>query len=85
MIVKSRFPKTSLEGVVKIIYDFIQEDKAVVLVWCKMIKKVVVKYYNNPNASYITKYSREGYLNVKGVDGYSLKDFDNIRKNIKNN
>ena len=45
MIVKSRFPKTSLEGVVKIIHTFIQEDKAVVLVWCKMINKVVVKYY----------------------------------------
>lgn len=82
MIVKSRFPKTSLEGVVKIIYEFINEDKAVVLVWCNMIKKVVVKYYNNPNGSYITKYSRENYTDTKGVDGYSLRDFDNIRKNI---
>lgn len=83
MIVKSRFPKTSLEGVVKIIYDFINEDKAVVLVWCKMIKKVVVKYYNNPNATYITKYSREGYIDTEGVDGYSLRDFDKMRKNLK--
>lgn len=83
MIVKSRFPKTSLEGIVKIIYEFINEDKAVVLVWCKMINKVVVKYYNNPNGSYITKYSRENYTDTKGVDGYSLRDFDNIRKNLK--
>ena len=84
MIVKSRFPKTSLEAIVKIIYDFIQKDQAVVLVWCKMINKVVVKYYNNPNGSYITKYSREGYYSVKGEDGYSLRDFDEMRKKLKN-
>jgi hypothetical protein len=80
MIVLSRFPKTSLEAVVKILYDFINKDKSVVIVWCKMINKVVVKYYNNSNGSYITKYSRENYLNTKGVDGYSLKDYDQIRK-----
>jgi hypothetical protein len=80
MIVLSRFPKTSLEAVVKILYDFINKDKTVVIVWCKMINKVVVKYYNNSNGSYITKYSRENYLNTKGVDGYSLKDYDQIRK-----
>ena len=80
MIVLSRFPKTSLEAVVKILYDFINKDKSVVIVWCKMINKVVVKYYNNSNGSYITKYSRENYLHTKGVDGYSLKDYDEIRK-----
>ena len=79
-IVLSRFPKTSLEAVVKIIYDFIHKDKAVVLVWCNMINKVVVKYYNNSNASYITKYSRGNHLTTKGVDGYSLKDYDEMRK-----
>lgn len=83
LIVKSRFPKTSLEAVVKIIYDFINEDKNVVLVWCNMINKVVVKYYNNPNKSYITKYSRDHHYTTKGIDGYSLKDFDQIRKNLK--
>jgi len=83
MIVLSRFPKTSLEAVVKILYDFINKDKSVVIVWCKMINKVVVKYYNNSNGSYITKYSRENYLNTKGVDGYSLKDYDEIRKKFK--
>ena len=80
MIVLSRFPKTSLDVIVKILYDFINKDKSVVIVWCKMINKVVVKYYNNSNGSYITKYSRENYLNTKGVDGYSLKDYDQIRK-----
>jgi hypothetical protein len=83
MIVKSRFPKTSIEGVVKILDEFIKEDQAVVLVWCKMINKVVVKYYNNPNASYITRYSRDGYIDTEGVDGYSLRDYDKMRKDIK--
>ena len=55
------------------------------LVWCNMINKVVVKYYNNSNASYITKYSRSHYSTAKGVDGYSLKDFDDMRKKFSNN
>ena len=82
MIVKSRFPKTSLEGVVKIINEFIKEDKAVVLVWCTIIQKVVVKYYNNSNSEYMSKYSKDKYYNTKGVDGYSLSDYDNIIKNV---
>lgn len=84
MIVKSRFPKTSLEGIVKIIYEFISEDKAVVLVYCTAINKVVVKYYNNPNASYITNYSKKNYINTKGIDGYSLNDYEKIIENLKN-
>ena len=83
MIVQSRFPKTSLEYVTKIIYDFVKKDKSVVLVWCNMINKVVVKYYDNLNGAYISKYSRNNYLNTKGVDGYSLKDYDNMIKNEK--
>lgn len=82
MIVKGRFPKTTFESVVKVIYNFIQKDKSVVIVWCNMINKVVVKYYNNSAANYITKYSREHYLNTKGVDGYSLSDYDKIIKKI---
>ena len=53
--------------------------------YVKVDNKVVVKYYNNSNASYITKYSRSNYANVKGVDGYSLKDFDDMRKKFSNN
>ena len=84
MIVVSRFPRTSLEAVIRIIDDFIKKDQAVVLVWCKMINKVVVKYYNNASGAYMSKYSKEGYYDVKGTDGYSLRDFDEIRKKLKN-
>lgn len=83
MIVKSRFPNTTFNAVVKIIGDFIEEDKSVLLIWCNMINKVVVKYYNNPNSKYITKYSRENYYDTKGIDGYSLKDYEKIIKNTR--
>jgi hypothetical protein len=78
MIVKSRFPNTSLEGVVKILKTFIEEDKSVVMVWCNMINKVVMKYYNNDSGKYLTKYSKENYYDKKGVDGYSLADYEQI-------
>ena len=84
MIVKARFPITSLEGVVKIIFDFIREDKAVILVWCNMIKKVTVKYYNNGNASYMSRHAKKNYYNTKGVDGYSLADYEKMIKNETN-
>lgn len=82
-IVLSRFPKTSINTILKIISEFITEDSAVVLVWCNMIQKVVVKYYNNPNAEYISNYSKKHYYNTKGIDGYSLADYDLIM-NFKN-
>lgn len=80
MIVKSRFPITSLEGVVKLIHQFTEEDKSIVLVWCNMIQKVVVKYYDNPNGKYISDYSVKNYLKTKGVDGYSLSDYKKMLK-----
>lgn len=83
-IVRSRFPKTSLEGLLKIIHSFIHEDKAVVMVWCNMINKVTLKYYNNPSADYITKISRREYYDNKGVDGYSLRDYEEIMKQFNN-
>ena len=81
MIVKSRFPVTSLEGVVKLIFEFIKEDKAVVLVWCNMIQKVTVKYYNNSNGAYMSSHAKSNYYTTKGVDGYSLADYEKMRKN----
>lgn len=78
MIVKSRFPITSLEGVVKLIFEFINEDKAVILVWCNMIKKVTVKYYNNKGASYLSSHAKSNYYEYKGTDGYSLADFEKM-------
>lgn len=77
-ITRSRFPKTSIEGLVKIIHEFIEEDKAVVMIWCTQINKVVLKYYNNANSVYMTKYSIRNYFTKKGVDDYSLEDYSNM-------
>lgn len=77
-IVRSRFPKTSLETVVRILREFMLEDKAVILVWCTQIKKVVIRCINNPSAEWISSASRNNYYTGKGVDGYSLKDFEEM-------
>jgi hypothetical protein len=81
LIVKSRFPITSLEGVVKIVNDFIKEDNAVILIWCNKINKVVVKYQPNKSAEWMTSYSKKNYYNSKGVDGYSLADYEKMIQN----
>jgi hypothetical protein len=77
-IIISRFPKTSLEAVVRIVREFMNEDKSIILVWCTQINKVVIRCINNPTSEWISKTSRNNYYTSKGVDGYSLKDFENI-------
>jgi len=78
MIVKSRFKITSLKAVVKIIKELIDEEKKISMVWCTQINKVVIKYLSNVPDSYITSYSKSNYFKSKGVDGYSLEDYENI-------
>lgn len=78
MIVKSRFKITSLKAVVKIIKELIDEEKKISMVWCTQINKVVIKYLSSVPDSYITPYSKSNYFKSKGVDGYSLEDYENI-------
>ena len=82
ILTRSRFKYTSLQAVVKIIKEIIDEEKCIALVWCTQINKVVVKYLKNTPAEYITKYSEERYFKSKGVDGHSLEDFSNIIKSL---
>lgn len=81
-LTKSRFPATSMKAMVKILFELIEEDKAVVLVWCNKIQKVVVKYESNISAKWITDYSIKHNYTKKGIDGYSLKDFEEIKNNL---
>ena len=81
-LTKSRFPATSMKAMVKILFEIIQEDQSVVLVWCDKIQKVVVKYVPNTSAQWITNYSVKNHYNKKGVDGYSLADYDEIKNNL---
>jgi len=78
LIVKSRFKYTSLQSLMKIIKEIIDEEKCVALIWCTVINKVVVKYQPNVPKEYITSYSKSNYYDAKGVDGMSLKDYETI-------
>lgn len=75
-IIKTRFEITSWEGFLKILHEFMIEDKTVIMMWCNMISKVVLKHSDNKALKYITKYSEQNYYEKKGVDGYSLKDYN---------
>lgn len=81
-IVKTRFKFTSLGALLKIIKAINDEDKCIGIVWCTQINKVVVKYMKNVPGAYITTYSRDRYYNSKGVDGYSLSDYEKIMNSI---
>lgn len=81
-IVRTRFRFTSLESVIKIIKEIIEEEKCIGVIWCTQINKVVVKYMKNVNADYITSYSKDKFYNVKGVDGYSLSDYEKLYNNL---
>lgn len=81
-IVMSRFPKTSLEAIVRIINELIDEDACITMIWCTQVNKVVLRYYNSATKTYMSSYSRERYYSTKGVDGYSLKDFEEIKNNL---
>lgn len=78
LIVKSRFKFTSLEALMKILKEIIDEEKCVALIWCTQINKVVVKYQKNTPKEYITQYSKSHYYKTKGVDGFSLEDYEKI-------
>lgn len=78
----SRFPKTSFNAILKIIKELIDEDEKVTMVWCTQINKVVLKYLDESTKNYISKASRSNYYNSKGVDGFSLADYEEIIENL---
>ncbi len=81
-LTKSRFPATSMKAMVKILFELIKEDKSVILVWCDKIQKVVVKYVPNTSAKWISNYSIKNHYTKKGIDGYSLADYNEIKDNL---
>ena len=81
-LTKSRFPATSMKAMVKILFELIEEDKSVILVWCDKIQKVVVKYVPNTSSEWISKYSLKNHYTKKGVDGYSLADYNEIKDKL---
>lgn len=81
-ILKGRFKLTTLKATIRIIFEITKEEENIAMVWCKIINKCVIKYVKNTPATYISSYSRENHYTTKGVDGYSLKDFDALYKSL---
>jgi len=81
-IVLSRFPKTSFEAIIRIVRDLINEDNPISMVWCTKVNKVVLMYLDKSTREYMTDYSRKNYLNTKGIDGYSLNDYEQLINKI---
>lgn len=81
-IVKSRFPVTSYESIIRIIAELNRERRCH-LVWCTQVKKfVVVGGFNSERqskSSFITNYSTKYYGEKVGLDGISYRDLIDIR------
>lgn len=80
-LVQTYFPKTTLVDILKIINNLINEGEHIVLVWCTIINKVVVKYVDRQTFSFVSNYSVNRYADRVGVDGYSINDYLNIISN----
>lgn len=83
-IVCARFPKTSFEAIIRIVFEMIERENSIVLVYCTTVNKVVVKYEPNKAARWISTYSEKHYSNTIGIDGYSLNSIKKIKDNLKN-
>lgn len=83
LIVQSRFVKTSFMAILRIVSELIDEGMPISLIWCTQVKKVVVRNVDSSQRAYITTYSRDRYYEEKGVDGYSLKDYETIINKIQ--
>jgi len=81
-LVRTRYKFTSLKALLKILKEIVDEEKCIGIVWCTQINKVVVKYMSNTPGKYITSFSRDRYYTSKGVDGYSLSDYEKIMNNL---
>jgi hypothetical protein len=76
----ARFPKTTFEAILRIIKELIDEDAELRLTYCTTIKKVVVMY-SKAREGYISHHAVSN-LHVKGVDGYSLNDYQEVINNL---
>mgnify|MGYP003636082607 CR=1 FL=1 len=84
-ITKNRFPRTSLQAIIRIIAQ-INIEGGCDVIWCTQIKKFVVRGgYSNPGIPFVTKYSIKYFEDKVGEDGISFKTLMKIREeqNIK--
>lgn len=77
-IVRSKFPKTSLNALVKHLTFLMGENRSTNFAWCTTIRNVVIldtPYFKN---DYITSYSRRNYYHSVSNSGMSLEKIENI-------
>jgi len=84
-ITLSRFPKTSFDAIVRIIKDLIDHDALFRMTYCTQINKVVLMYVSESRREYSSPYADKNYIDTKGVDGYTLRDFKTEIENLKTN
>lgn len=76
------FKVTSLKAVVRIIKELIDNDLKSSFIYCTTVNKVVILNDATYRENYIMRFSRRNHYYDKGVDGYSLEDFENIINNL---
>lgn len=85
LITKSRFKRTSLNAIMRILGELHNEDNNFQLVWCSMVEKPVIRItHADKGLSFITAYSVKYNHETEGVDGYSLKMLDSMRESELN-
>jgi len=77
----SRFPKTTFEAILRIIKELIDEDACIRLTYCTTIKKVVVMYAKAQHG-YSSTNAVSHYLDTKGIDGYTLREYEEVINNL---
>ncbi len=80
-IVQTYFPQTSLLDILKIIRQLTEEGENISLIWCTQVNKVVLKYVDPQFRAFMSQYSLDRYKRSKGVDGYSIQDYQNMLNN----
>lgn len=76
------FKITSLKAVVRIIKELMDSGLNASFIYCTTVNKVVILNDSTYRENYITRFSRRNHYYDKGVDGYSLEDFENIINNL---
>ncbi len=86
-IVRSRFPITTIDAVIRIVAE-LNHDNRCYLVWCTQVNKfVVVGGFSKDNPcrkNFITNYSKKYFGEKVGVDGISYNQLIDIRNDQLN-
>jgi len=79
-LTRNRFPRTSLKAIIRIVAQ-LNIEGACDIVWCKQVKKFVVRGgYSNVGIPFVTSFSANYYQKQTGVDGISYTQLMKVRE-----